>query len=1063
MKKTILFLVTLLISFSSFSQNSWFNLEVQFDQWASDESFVLFTQNGDTLVNYQPTVPYEFYETMVFADSGDVAISLYDSYGDGWIDAANTPANILIENDCQGVILDLDATFAFTQFDTIVNLLPCPPPVSGCTNPNSTNYDSLATIDDGSCLFPVEFVLDMNTYPDTFSTPYVSGTFNNWTDSMPMIDPDGNNIWEATLELPQGQYLWKFMLDNWADQELPQLGPNSACFQPDGNGFINRTLDVNDTAINLPPVCWESCLPCGAVLGCMDPTSANFNPWANIDDGSCITLPSCPSGQTPIAIVVTPDNYGGELSWKLYGDSGLVAEAPTGTYSGAQPGLPISTFVCVDTNQLYDLVVEDSYGDGLCGTCFGGTTDGNVVVLDCDENILYNLQDDFPDGNFNYLTTSPQFEPAVCEADTPIPGCTNPFYLEYDSLATVHVGIACGTPRVEGCTDSTAFNYDPNANTSEIMEGQYTLEIFDGAADGWGGTWLGLQQGNWISPQYKMGANDGTSISFQVNLNIYQPVQAYVFVTPNSVNSIDQIAYKLTGPEGDVIIDVGYWDAIPFPYIQEADSLPTFGDVCIPVIEGCMDSTSLNYIQPTGDPLVDVNTDDGSCIPIVVGCMNSLAFNYDPNANVDDPSMCIPVVVGCMDSTAFNYDPTANTPGTCVPIVNGCTDPTSFNYDPNANVDDGSCVPVITGCTDPTAFNYDSLANTDDGSCIATVLGCTDPQSFNYDPLANTDDGSCIPVVYGCTDPSSFNYNPNANTDNGSCVPVVYGCLDSTAFNFDPLANTDNGTCIPFIYGCTDNTALNYDPTANTDDGSCIPILAGCTDSTAFNYNPLANTDDGSCIPIVYGCTDPSAFNYDPNANTEDFSCIPVVYGCMDSTAVNYDPNANVDNGTCITAIVGCTDPNAYNFDPTANVSDSTACFYDAGCVTGPGNPYWLNDQCYAWVIDVDNYCCNNDWDPTCQEMYNYCEQGWPVGIDIWEYSRALNNIVVFPNPAKDILNISVGGLLDVKYSLYDFTGKLLVEGEDDGEINMSQYSSGVYFLNIDYNGNTYNKKIVKE
>ena len=145
---------------------------------------------------------------------------------------------------------------------------------------------------------------------------------------------------------------------------------------------------------------------------------------------------------------------------------------------------------------MYDIVVEDSYGDGLCGTCFGGTVDGNVQIIDCDGNILYNLQDDFPDGNFNYLTTSPQFEPAECTTTAPVPGCTNPFYLEFDPLATVHVGIACGTPRVEGCTDPTAFNYDANANTSERMLGQYTLEIFDGAADGWGGTWLGLKQGN---------------------------------------------------------------------------------------------------------------------------------------------------------------------------------------------------------------------------------------------------------------------------------------------------------------------------------------------------------------------------------------------------------------------------------------------------------------------------------------------------------------------------------------------------------------------------------------
>ena len=51
-------------------------------------------------------------------------------------------------------------------------------------------------------------------------------------------------------------------------------------------------------------------------------------------------------------------------------------------------------------------------------------------------------------------------------------------------------------------------------------------------------------------------------------------------------SSINQIAYSLTGPDGDVIIDVGYWDALPFPFILEADSLPTFGSTCVPVILG---------------------------------------------------------------------------------------------------------------------------------------------------------------------------------------------------------------------------------------------------------------------------------------------------------------------------------------------------------------------------------------------------------------------------------------------------------------------------------------------
>ena len=117
--------------------------------------------------------------------------------------------------------------------------------------------------------------------------------------------------------------------------------------------------------------------------------------------------------------------------------------------------------------------------------------------------------------------------------------------------------------------------------------------------------------------------------------------------------------------------------------------------------------------------------------------------------------------------------------------------------------------------------------------------------------------------------------------------------------------------------------------------------------------------------------------NYNSQANTEDFSCIPYVYGCMDSLALNFDPLANTDNGSCIEIIMGCMDQSAYNYEPIANVNDSLSCLYAAGCVTGAGNPYWLNDECYAWVIEVDEYCCENEWDSICQLTYDYCDSSW--------------------------------------------------------------------------------------
>jgi hypothetical protein len=97
----------------------------------------------------------------------------------------------------------------------------------------------------------------------------------------------------------------------------------------------------------------------------------------------------------------------------------------------------------------------------------------------------------------------------------------------------------------------------------------------------------------------------------------------------------------------------------------------------------------------------------------------------------------------------------------------------------------------------------------------------------------------------------------------------------------------------------------------------------------------------------------------------------------MDSTALNYDPLANTDNGSCIEIVYGCMDPDAYNYDELANVNDTLACLYSANCITGPGLPYWLNDPCYAWVLSVDDYCCENEWDTICQATYDYCDGTW--------------------------------------------------------------------------------------
>ena len=1161
MQKIFLYILTLFSS-SLFAQNSWINIQLMTDNYPSETSWNITPPNGSPIIiqNEIGMVPNTLYDTTI-AIQGTIVASILDSYGDGLAASqwGGTDGWFLIQNDCQDTIMFVAGNFGSSLIDTL-QIAPCAPPTGGCLDSLATNYNSTAAWDDGSCIYPPCTGLD-TMWVETFCDIGNNKVWFRWSN---MPNPNCRMAYYTKSSSPYN------LGNNW----YPYPGNFS------NTGLIYSNQQPNTTYYFLGQLTDGSYTDTLSIttgecnVGCTDPTAMNYNPWANIDDGSCQMPPAnCVNGESNIIVTVIPDTYPGETSWDITDTNGTVlATSP----SYGITGVPVVTETCIPDGTVIEFNLYDSFGDGMCGSCYGGV-DGTVLVQTlCGDTILAILP-----GNANFGTdTTTTYTVAPCTPNA-IPGCMDPGYTEYNPQANVNDS-SCITPVVLGCIDITSPDYDPSANTMLVVPNcDYTLIITDGAQDGWFGSWLGILQDTTVLGPYQMGPNDGASNSYTINLNSSSPVEIMFFAPGNASTTANQCGFYLIGPEGDTTLSGGTnsWTnpILQFPYRYTAT--PNCGNYCTPGIIGCMDSTALNY-----NPLANM---PDVCTPIVLGCTNTLAFNYNPLANVDD-STCVPIIIGCMDTTAFNYNPTANTNDqlSCIPVIWGCMDDTMFNYNAAANTDDGSCIPIVFGCTDSLAFNYNNLANTNNGSCIPVVLGCTDVTAFNYNPLANTLDSSCVPVVYGCTDAMMWNYNSLANTDNGSCLPYVYGCTDSTQYNYNPLANTDNGTCIPYIYGCTDSSAFNYNQLANTDNGTCIPILYGCTDSTAlnynalantddgscisplygctdstalnynplantddgtctypiygctdstmFNYNPLANTNDGSCIPVVsgctdpimfnynplantddssciafiygctdptmynynssantdngscepfiYGCTDSTQFNYDPTANTDNGSCIPFIYGCTDntaynynplantldntccyiggctdSTALNYDPNACWDDGSCITPIVGCTDVSAYNYNPSANVSDSTACLYDAGCYGGPGIPYWLNDGCYAWVIDVDDYCCTTNWDASCQSMYDYCQLGWPTSI---EDISALG-IVVYPNPTKDIITIETR--LDIEVELYDIMGKKVISESNVKRLDLSHLSNGLYNMVILYNDVRFSKKVIKQ
>ena len=150
-------------------------------------------------------------------------------------------------------------------------------------------------------------------------------------------------------------------------------------------------------------------------------------------------------------------------------------------------------------------------------------------------------------------------------------------------------------------------------------------------------------------------------------------------------------------------------------------------------------------------------------------------------------------------------------------------------------------------------------------------------------------------------------------------------------------------------------------------------------------------------------------------------------------------------------------DQSAFNYDDVANVHDSISCLFAASCNTGPGNPYWLNDPCYAWVISVDDYCCENEWDNICQLTYDYCDSTYvgeiPARISLEEA------LIIYPNPTSDKININK----NVDINVFNYIGDMIISKQNTNVLDVSKINSGMYMLQITYNNKIINKRIIKK
>jgi plastocyanin len=814
--------------------------------------------------------------------------------------------------------------------------------LSGCTDPNALNYDSLATVDDGSCLYTVYGCTD--------------STATNY-DLLAMVDDGSCFYFSVDLSLqgiidftvPSGGVAGKAIhllaTDSITDLSVYGIGVANNGGGTDSVEYVFPAMSVNTGESIL--LCRDSSAMASYFDACFTEfdhvITASGAISQNGDDAielfKIISSSSLPVSHninagnfyfTPSALTI---NAGDTVVWLNNGGFHNV-NFVNSTITGLSFNNPESFITAPTSGPILDLHVFNISGSYNYDCAVGShASNGMVGSLNVINNTTYAsvVIETFGDINVNGSGTAWDYLDSWAYKDASgsvtfsggnwIFGgvnCTDGSTTTYASSCPYPL---CPTPSNSGCTDSTALNYDPLA-TIDDGTCNYTLQPMV----------------NLFFSEYAEGS------SHNKYFEVYNP-------TSDTVD-LSNYAYPSVANAPSTPGTYEYWNDF------DAGAVILPNDVYV-VAHPSADTTILAQADEThmylsnGDDGYGLIYGDTSAFTVIDWLGN---WDGDPGSGWE--------VAGIPNATKDHT------------LVRKCD--------------------VISGDTSWTnAAGTDSLNSqwivypqntwTYLGShispCNTGVPGCTDSLALNYDSLATVDDGSCLYCVYGCMDVLACNYDSLATCDDGGCL-TTYGCTDSTALNYDALATCDDGSCVPYIYGCTDPGAINYYSGANSDDGSCI--YAGCTDSNASNYDSNATIDDGSCT--YWSCADPAPSGLGVNWSTDtksevtwdnmnDSSCMVWKY-YVRYRAVG-DPSwttksAGVGNGLCNFGL-NTTTKVLQNLTSSTTYDFKMKAFYCGGGESGYSSPsqFTTAGDCPEMTnVTVQTFNSNHakarfDWDTT--------------------------------------------------------------------------------------------------
>ena len=458
----------------------------------------------------------------------------------------------------------------------------------------------------------------------------------------------------------------------------------------------------------------------------------------------------------------------------------------------------------------------------------------------------------------------------------------------YDPTANMQDPINPCIPYVYGCTASTYYNYDSNANTP-----------------------CGVQ-----------------AASYGI----------YGCMSP-----------QCTGPglnECCEPVALGCTDIAMFNYDPLANTEYTPSN-CIPIITGCMNSNMIGY-----DPLANTpdNTMCSFNCPSMAmytwtaplsGWINNLIITFGASSGYGVPSNGeyeFTVITPTTSASGWQGSgPLHASQQTQIPVpFSFVTDPGNYTFQgtiswPGGETNGETCgfdmtLQLIPGCTDSTASNFNPLATVNDGSCInCTIQGCMDGAG-NSNNLPSFVPGSLNPLNSGTLDCTSI---PSYDGTN-------WIATNGQATNFDSTADCNDPGNPCEYWGCRTTNASNYSACYTKDcsgnnlisgmsgyDGSCCDFV-GCIDDRPGCFPELEFQPQGAMLPVIGRCR--GIITSGAYVGVDE--CPPYTACCgtgngyayplySSSYTINTDPNTGIV-ASCGTPISGCKDPSATNFDPCA-------------------------------------------------------------------------------------------------------------------------------------------------